>query len=269
MTFAAPNLIGGLPVTRCAITVRARQLHFEVLADLDAAYMTLLAACPDRAAQRPKTLSRRPLSRTSALCPHFGVVWPAAIALSEFLLNQLDRGRDAVIGPSLLKAPKSATVLELGCGLALPSLVVAQHTGCQVLATDRHHLAGEFIQCNAALNSVTSISYRTLDWRRDLHIHAPFIGSGRDGRGPEAAWSLIMGSDLLYEPWQPGYLASYIRHHLAPSGVAIIADPGRRFLTDFLALAAAHGLQTRLHAQPIANMGGQRITTSIVVLRLA
>src|SRR4051812_3092552 len=73
------------------------------------------------------------------LCPYFGVVWPAARGLGEYLA-QLPR--DAITGKA---------ILELGCGLALPSMVAAR-LGAEVLATDFHPEVPRFLSSNIQLN---------------------------------------------------------------------------------------------------------------------
>src|SRR4051794_22025957 len=66
------------------------------------------------------------------LCPYFGVIWPAARGLSQFLS----------LLPDLELSGK--TVVELGCGLALPSILAAKR-GAQVLATDFHPEVPRFL----------------------------------------------------------------------------------------------------------------------------
>src|SRR4051812_46485300 len=68
------------------------------------------------------------------LCPYFGILWPSAEALAWYLADH----------PELVK---DKSVLELGCGLGLPSLVAA-HLGGAVLATDYHPDVEEYFQRN-------------------------------------------------------------------------------------------------------------------------
>src|SRR4051812_5576848 len=69
------------------------------------------------------------------LCPYFGRIWPSARALAEELA---ELGSDTFSGE---------TALELGCGLALPSLTLAR-LGAQVTATDSHPAVEEFFRRN-------------------------------------------------------------------------------------------------------------------------
>jgi hypothetical protein len=66
---------------------------------------------------------------SSATWPLFGLLWPAGIALAE------EMSRFAVAGKS---------ILEVGCGLGLGSLVL-QRRGANITACDHHPLAEEFL----------------------------------------------------------------------------------------------------------------------------
>jgi len=108
------------------------------------------------------------------LCPYFGVLWPAAEALAQFLND---------------KSPlvKNKTVLELGCGLGFPSLV-ASHLGAKVLATDFHPDVEEYFQRNCR-HSMVQCDYQRLNWRED--------------RSEIGLFDVVMGSDVLYESNAP------------------------------------------------------------------
>ena len=158
------------------------------------------------------------------LTPHFGVVWPSAVGLGEHVQQFLDSGN------------LPATALELGCGLGLPSMVAARQGVRQVIATDRHPLVSQFLDRNAANNSLQPIHYQSLDWR-DLNEPSTLK--------LKQQVDLLLGSDLLYEAWQPGFLAAAVAHLLAPDGVAMLADPGRKDMDEFLDLSAAHNITCR------------------------
>jgi predicted nicotinamide N-methyase len=158
------------------------------------------------------------------LTPHFGVVWPSAVGLAEHVQQFLDAGNPPI------------TTLELGCGLGLPSMVAAKRGVKRVIATDRHPLVSQFLTRNADNNSLQGIHYQPLDWR-DLNETSTL--------GLKQQVDLLMGSDLLYEAWQPGFLAAAVAHLLAPDGVAMLADPGRKYMDEFLDLSAAHNILCR------------------------
>lgn len=135
--------------------------------------------------------------------PYYAALWPSAQALATVLWER--RG--------LLPG---STVLELGCGLGLPSITAAR-LGARVTATDFHPDAETWCLANAAANGVT-VDYRTFDWNQPPDC-APF--------------DLVIGSDLIYERRHIPALASCIGRLCAPSGFALIADPGRDGLGPF------------------------------------
>ena len=167
-------------------------VELETLADLDQAVEALLA----RTSQRPEELERD-------LCPYFGVVWPAARALA----GELARRGDAL---------RRRSVLEIGCGLALPALVAAK-LGARVTATDLHPDVPRFLAHNLALNGLTpeAIEYREHDWRAATL---------------ERRFELVVASDVLYEAGHPAPVARALAEHVAVGGEVLLADPARAYL---------------------------------------
>ncbi|MBM4254131.1 MAG: hypothetical protein FJ146_19370 [Deltaproteobacteria bacterium] len=199
------------------IEVGGHKFMLRCLDDLEEALSTSLKLV----AARDKSGSA---TSTAEFKPHFGVIWPSAVGLATHLAALFATNGVA-----------RATV-ELGCGLALPSLVAAAAGVPRVIATDRHPMVAEFLATNAAQNQLAGITYQNLDWR-DITAHEAQVLGGQV--------ELLIGSDLLYESWQPGYLATTVASLLAPGGAAILADPGRRYMDDFLSLCEAHGLICR------------------------
>lgn len=150
------------------------------------------------------------------LSPMFGVMWGAARVLAEWV----DR-----VGPRL----QGARVLELGCGLALPSLVAARH-GADVVATDQHPDTGALLARNAALNGV-QLRYETLDWRRPRDL----------GR-----FDWVLASDVLFARELPALVVQTMAGAMAPDGVGWLADPGRTWASEAEQAADALGLPWRL-----------------------
>ncbi len=140
------------------------------------------------------------------LCPYFGVPWPAGIALAKIMNAEADRwcGRE---------------VLEIGCGLALPSLVLGRR-GAMVTATDLHPDVPVFLERNRTLNGTAGPDYLFLDWRLSRTL-------------PPA--ELVMGSDIVYDRQQPPQLVEFLRSF--PSWrEAVFTDPGRPYWESFLNL---------------------------------
>ena len=108
-------------------------------------------------------------------------------------------------------------MVELGCGLGLPSLVAAAR-GAGVTALDWAPPAIELLRENAARNGL-ELDARHGDWRA-------FTGS----------FELVLGSDLLYEERNADALLALLPA-LAPE--VLLAEPGRPHSAEFLARAHA------------------------------
>ena len=139
----------------------------------------------------------RALGISSASWPLFGMVWPSALVLAAHLQQvPLDARR----------------VLEVGCGLALASMVVHRRGG-NVTASDHHPLTETFLLENLRLNAMAPMRYEHGDWS------APNPLPGR--------FDLIVGSDVLYDRGQPEMLCAFIALHAEPSAEVVIVDPDR------------------------------------------
>lgn len=140
------------------------------------------------------------------LCPYFGVPWPAGIALARKMEREGEkwRGRE---------------VLEIGCGLALPSMVLARQ-GALVTATDLHPDVPVFLEKNKARNKISGPDYLYLDWRLNRSL-------------PPA--ELLIGSDIVYDRQQPAQLIEFLRE-FASWREAVFTDPGRPYWEAFVNL---------------------------------
>ncbi len=183
------------------------------------------------------------------LCPYFGVIWPSARALSEFI---------ASVGKSQFEG---RSVLELGCGLALPSLVVAK-LGARVTATDFHPEVWKFLDKNIFLNQVEQLRFEKLDWKK-LGEEAP-NSLIQDGEPIPQDW--IIGSDVLYEKEHALALAQVISRFLSPSGQALIADPGRPYLQVFIDHMKELGMHCQTEIQTVDTDTGFK---DIYILKLS
>jgi predicted nicotinamide N-methyase len=144
--------------------------------------------------------------------PYWANVWESAIVLAEEIA--------AIDGTGL-------TLLELGCGLGLPSLVAAR-AGFDVTATDYESAALEGVRFNAARNALPAVTTRELDWR-----HPP---------ADLGHYDRVVAADVLYESHHPAALAAVIAATLAPGGQALVADPCRQKAAGFEPAARAAGL---------------------------
>ncbi len=155
------------------------------------------------------------------LCPYFGTLWPSARVLAEWV-----HAKGAV-------EFQDRSVLELGCGLALPSFV-ASELGAHAFASDVHPDVPRFLEWNRELNPQCSVSYLCLDWRR-----AETALSGR-------TFDWILGSDILYERHQAVSLVSFLRVSLAPQGRAVFLDPDRSYWPVLVELGQRAGLRVEV-----------------------
>jgi len=160
---------------------------------------------------------------SSAAWPLFGLVWPSALVLAAHLQAQ-------PLG--------TQRILEVGCGLALASLVVHRRHGC-VTASDHHPLTEGFLSENLRLNAMGPMPYWPGDW-----------SSSQPGLG---RFDLIMGSDVLYERDHPGQLAWFISQHALPAARVIVVDPDRGNRAAFHRAMHAEGFErseTRVDSLP-------------------
>ena len=143
--------------------------------------------------------------------PYWAELWPSGLALARH-----------VAGLELA----GLTVLELGCGLGLPSLAAGRREA-HVLATDWADDAIELLRRNSERNGV---SLR----RARVRCSEP---------GPllrAAPWDLVLGADLLDEERNAEQLAALLPQL---SGEMLLAEPGRPYAKEFL---------ERFHAEPVA-----------------
>ena len=129
-------------------------------------------------------------------------------------------------------------MLELGCGLALPSIAAALG-GAQVLATDWSPDALAFARRNAALNGA-AVETALVAWTDASELVE---------RGP---WQLVLAADVLYERRNVEPLLE-----LLPllGAEALVADPGRPALRSFLDGALEHWLVTESAAAELPRGG--------------
>jgi predicted nicotinamide N-methyase len=141
--------------------------------------------------------------------PYWAELWPSGVALARHLAGLDLRGR---------------RVLELGCGLALPSIAAAL-AGADVLATDWSEEALRFARRNATRNGA-ELEVALLRWSDGL-ARTPF--------------DLVLAADVLYERRNADELLALLPQVVAPAGAALVADPGRLHARAALAAAAAGG----------------------------
>jgi predicted nicotinamide N-methyase len=148
--------------------------------------------------------------------PYWAELWASAVALADDVARRSLRG---------------ATVLELGCGLGLPSIAAAL-AGGRVLATDWSPDAVSATAANAAMNGA-SIETAQVAW------------SAPEAIVERAPWRYVLASDVLYEPRNVDWLLELLPRLVDKTGRILLADPGRRPAGDFLARARAGSWHVR------------------------
>lgn len=137
--------------------------------------------------------------------PYWTQVWPAAIALSEFLL----RHRSYV---------QNKKLLELAGGLGLPSLAAAPYAA-EVLCSDYLPEAVEVIRRSAAHNRLANFHTAVLNW------HSL----------PETVETdVLLLSDANYEPDAFDVLQKLINCFLKNGTTVILSTPQRLMAKDFI-----------------------------------
>jgi predicted nicotinamide N-methyase len=137
---------------------------------------------------------------TDEFLPYWAELWPAALALANALPVELARTR----------------VVELGCGLAVPSLVAAAR-GAEVTATDWSPDAIELLDRNAARNGL-AVRAEARDWREPW----------------SERFDLALAADVFYERRNVEPVLARLRE-LAPE--ALVALAGRPYEEAFLRAA--------------------------------
>ena len=132
--------------------------------------------------------------------PYWAELWPSGRVLAERLSE-----RDL----------SAMRVIELGCGIGLPSIVAAAR-GADVIATDWYAEALVATRGNARFTLRADLSVALLDWlapQGDVLELGPF--------------DLVIGADLLYEERNGKALARLLPRLVAPRGEVLITDPRR------------------------------------------
>ena len=147
--------------------------------------------------------------------PYWAELWPSGLALARHVATRELNG---------------SRVLELGCGLGLPSLAAAMR-GADVLATDWAEDAIELLRTNAERKGVL-LRVARVRWSEP----EPLLRA--------APWDLVLGADLLYEARNGEQLAE-----LLPllGGEMLLAEPGRPYATEFLDRFGADDLGDRIY----------------------
>lgn len=145
--------------------------------------------------------------------PLWAKVWPGSFVLGRLLRNY---------------EPQGKTLLELGAGCGVLSLIAARYGFSRIVLSDVVEDALRFARANVLRNH--------LEDRVDV-CHVDVTAPGRDprfGRG----FDLIAASEILYLDELHGPLLKFTARHLAPGGKALFCTDMARAKPHFAKLAA-------------------------------
>ena len=168
------------------------------------------------------------LGISSASWPLFGLLWPSGAHLAARM--------------ALRPVCSSEQVLEIGCGLALASLV-AHRRGANVTASDCHPLTASFLRENLRLNDLSPMKYRHGHW--NVPISPRERDNASEGSSVRGRYDLIIGSDVLYDRDGSVALAGFIGRHAELAAEVWIVDPDRGNRPAFNRRMAAQGFLLR------------------------
>jgi predicted nicotinamide N-methyase len=166
--------------------------------------------------------------------PYWSKVWPAAIALAEYLVQH----------PNVVKGKK---VVELGAGLGLPSLVAARVSG-PVLCSDYAPEAVELARASAIYNGHSNLETAVLDWNhlpKDLEV------------------DVVLLSDINYDPTAFAGLLNLVNHFRERGTTLLLSTPQRLLAKDFISPLTAFCTRQEEH---IVYQNGKQVPTTVMVI---
>ena len=152
-----------------------------------------------------KWYAQQKAKNKQASFPYWAQVWPAAIALAQFVVNHP-------------KYTKNKTVLELASGLGLPSLAAAP-LAKNVACTDYIATAVEVAQQSAHYHGFKNVHCYILDWNsipEDLEAE------------------VLLMSDVNYEPQQFEVLYNVMQRFLQKGTTILLSTPQRLMAKPFI-----------------------------------
>jgi predicted nicotinamide N-methyase len=137
--------------------------------------------------------------------PFWSQVWPAAKALTQFILQNLDY-------------VLQKKIVELGAGLGLPSMAAARFAA-SVLCSDISEEAIEAATKSAAHNHLNNLTVSLLDWN--------YLPANLEA-------DVLLLSDVNYEPQIFLLLQKLIKDFLQKNTTVILSTPQRLMAKEFM-----------------------------------
>lgn len=137
--------------------------------------------------------------------PYWAELWPSAVGLSRYLINNG-------------KLIKGNSVLELGCGMGLTSMVIGAQNPHSLIISDYEQEALDLAAHNFELNKLSIPETKLMDWR------SPEL---------DQKFKRIIASDVVYEERFFHPLLKLFKNHLTADGLIILAEPNRNIAVKF------------------------------------
>jgi predicted nicotinamide N-methyase len=147
--------------------------------------------------------------------PYWAELWASGVALARHVAAIDVAGK---------------RVVELGCGLGLPSLAAALR-GADVFATDWAEDAIELLRRNAERNGA-ELRVEHASWSEPEPVLR------------DTPWDVVLGADLLYEERNAEQLATLLPRL---GGEVLLAEPGRPYAQTFLERFRAEQVAERIY----------------------
>lgn len=160
-----------------------------------------------------KLLQRKAIRDPLKDLPLWAKIWPGSFVLGRLLRKY---------------EPEGKTLLELGAGCGVLSLVAARYGFARIVLSDIEEDALRFARANVLRNGLQDqVEVRFVD------VSAP----GKDPRFPQG-FDLIAASEILYLDDLHRPLLKFVDRHLAPDGKALFCTDLARTKPHFAKLAA-------------------------------
>lgn len=167
--------------------------------------------------------------------PHWAKLWPASLAMSDFLMQH----------PALIR---NKTVLELAAGLGLPSIMAASYAR-SVCCSDYLPEAVATIRQSAAYNQLYNLECQVLDW-----YALP------DNLEAE----ILLLSDINYDPTAFEQLYLVLSRFIAKNTTILLSTPQRLMAKPFIERLLPWCQQQEEIA--VREENGQQTLTSMLIL---
>jgi predicted nicotinamide N-methyase len=211
---------------KITLSIHNHTIHLNTVTNIDALYDALIAKGSDHEDVQDERL------------PYWAELWAAAIGCSEYLIeNEL--------------ITSESTVLELGCGLGLPSIVAGKLGAKKVVLTDYLDEALLFAKQNWVLNlPLENVVFENVDWRNP---------------NPNLSADIIIASDVAYEKRAFEPLLQAFENLSKKNTRIIIAEPNRPVSKAFFSSLNTEGYIVK-HSMKKVERKGHVFTVNIYEL---